>query len=247
MGGDVERLVKAAVNDIVEGRPIPAPVADELKKHGITPSMILERIHERVVGGTPREFIDTVGQKTALLCNLIWDMIDSLIDYCALHNVSEVKSVSRTLRELKREYDRFRAPAIDDEKRRIEDENAEIFRELYKDDFSSILNSMLLDTSGLRLSDEQAIFINAVHRTIAMGKTLKLYGAWADSELLKYGGMAAKYSFIQNSMLKALELVPLYAGDCHLRNIGSCDIAARLIYRRIREVKIASPLTEEAS
>ena len=241
---DVEKLIKAAVSDITNGRHIPDAVSEELERCGITVSMLMDRIHKKLVGNASSEFIKTVGLKTSLLCNLIWDMVDSIIDYCALYKIGEVKVVSRALRELKREYDRFRASAINTAKRQQEDENAEIFRELYKNDLSDILNSVMADVSSLNLTKEESIFINAVHRAIAMGEALKLYGAWADLELKKQGGAPAKYSFIQNSMLKALELIPLFAGDCLLKNFRSCEPAARLLFSRITEMDITIPEEE---
>lgn len=80
-----------------------------------------------------------------VIASLAWDYADTVVSLASNMKISETKKLSRTVRELKREYDRVRAPYIDSSHQKSEEENMYVFEDAVSDLSSLYLTNIECD------------------------------------------------------------------------------------------------------
>ena len=72
------------------------------------------------------------------IAEVVWDYIDTIFNFAQFLRFDNTKKLCRSIRELRREYDRKRFKIIDDDMRQSEVDNAILFQEELKDFFGSM-------------------------------------------------------------------------------------------------------------
>lgn len=72
------------------------------------------------------------------IAEVAWDYVDSIFNFVQYMRLEETKKLCRSIRELRREYDRKRFKVIDDSMRQSEISNAILFQEELKDFFGAM-------------------------------------------------------------------------------------------------------------
>ncbi len=76
-----------------------------------------------------------------VIAKLVWDYADTILDIVSRLRIRETKALSRTIKTLRREYEQFRAPYIDEFHEQSENENMIVF----EDGVSDIMAQMILN------------------------------------------------------------------------------------------------------
>lgn len=80
-----------------------------------------------------------------VIAELVWDYADTIIDLSITMRLKATKKLCRAIRELRRDYDRVRAPFIDDAHRNSETENMYMFEDGVNDIFKTLLVNIRCD------------------------------------------------------------------------------------------------------
>lgn len=83
-----------------------------------------------------------------VIAELVWDYADTIIDLAIMMRLKATKKLCRAIRELRRDYDRVRAPFIDDAHRNSETENMYMFEDGVNDIFKTLLVNIRCDLKG---------------------------------------------------------------------------------------------------
>lgn len=169
---------------------------------------------------------------------LAWDYTDTVLDIAAQMKISETKKLSRTIRELHRNYDRLRAIDLDSEHIRQEWELAELFETINKDHISRLCNGLLTEIRhNHKLSGEYESLVEAVMIALTMLDALRLYADQCDAFIQKYYP-DAPHSILPDHFTQLKCLLPEYAGDCYYSHSKARDTTARILLNEINRIEL---------
>lgn len=142
-----------------------------LEQYGRTE--ILDRLENML----NREELFRLAYVPFVIAQLVWDYADSILNMAALLRISETKKLCRTVRMLRREYDRLRAHHIDAAHEASEVSNMYVF----EDGVADITKQLLLNLRiNLRreypeLEDDYMSYLIAIYQCDITLKSLLLY------------------------------------------------------------------------
>ena len=112
-----------------------------------------------------------------VIAQLVWDYADTILIMAAWLKISETKPLCRAVKELRRDYDRIRAPHIDKAHADSEIENGYVFEECVKDITRQLLVNLRIDLRSEYPEIEPAYldFLIAVYQCDITLKSLLLY------------------------------------------------------------------------
>lgn len=209
---------------------------------GYTPSRFIKIPRARYV-----EIRDAVGEDTLLywaskICtleNLAWQYIDTILDILVQMKLKVVRPVTCRIREIKTEYDRFRARCIDKSHVLKESNLAENFNDYLGEDLGRLFYALDFEVSRMDIIREQRPLLIAVYQAITILEALRIYARQIDDEIRHdYHIMVKDCSLIQACFLELYTLIPQYAGDCWKPNLDAVRITANVIARKIEEAEI---------
>lgn len=172
------------------------------------------------------------------LMNLTWTYVDTICDLCVQMRRKETKGLVRTVRELKREYDRFRQYCMPPELEKDEERRALLFEEYYSTDFDRLFNGLHNEVSKLGLDEDNRIYVIAVQQCLTLIDAVKLYARWCDAEIAKYGAWVCDCCMVHSAFLMLAELMPRFAGDCYQPDLETRRLTAGILKNRLLTLKI---------
>lgn len=169
---------------------------------------------------------------------LAWDYTETVLDIAAQMKISETKKLSRTIRELRRNYDRLRAIDLDAEHIRQEWKLAELFETVNKDHISRLCNGLLTEIRhNHKLNGDYESLVEAVQIALTMLDALRLYADQCDAFIKKYYP-DAPHSILPDHFTQLSVLLPEYAGDCYYSHSKARDTTARILLNEINRIEL---------
>lgn len=182
--------------------------------------------------------------KLFALINLAWDYIDTVCDLCIGMRLEPTKPLVRQIRNLKREYDRFRWRVMDGRMERNETDHGLRFEECFKDDFKRLTNGIEVDVNKLDLTSEHRSLVIAVQQALTLMDAVKAYARWCDKKISSFGVWVCDCCMVQTEFMKLYPLVPQFAGDCYQPNIEARKTTASILVNRLKEISLHKLLNE---
>lgn len=159
---DTEKIVNAAPRMLAESLLYKRSTLNMSNTPGTAPDWARELKRRIAVAKQQREERETLKLSKMLdkdtlfrfayvpfvIAELVWDYADTIIDIAIIMRLGETKKLCRAIRELRRDYDRVRAPFIDDAHRDSETENMYMFEDGVNDIFKTLLVNIRCDLNG---------------------------------------------------------------------------------------------------
>ena len=186
----------------------------------------------------PDDLLYAMTCKTYALCNLAWQYVGSVIDFCVQQRIDGTKRLVRAVRELKNEYDSFRDHCFSHWViQKDETRNAEALEDFAAEDFSKLFYALDTEVSKLGLDANNKMLVVGVHQALTVIEAVKMYASQCDKILEKYGVMTRKYTLVQREFVQMSRLVPEFAGDCYFP-AKSCKLTAKILLNRVNEIGV---------
>ncbi len=112
-----------------------------------------------------------------VIAQLVWDYADTILTIAAWLRITETKPLCRAIKELRRDYDRIRAPYIDKAHANSEIENGYVFEDCVKSITDQLLLNLRIDIRSEypEIEPEYLNFLLAVYQCDITLKSLLLY------------------------------------------------------------------------
>lgn len=152
-----------------------------------------------------------------IVTNVAWDYADTIILMAIQMKMPGVKELSRSIRELKREYDRVSAPFLCDCSKETAEENLYEFEDGVRDLFNLYQLNIEWDIRSEypRLIDEHVIFLKAVYQCHIVLMAIFRYGDLQKKKIESKFGKEIRHP-IPTHLFTLDKLVLKYAGEKQL-------------------------------
>lgn len=151
--------------------------------------------------------------KLFLLMNLAWSYVDTVCDLSIQQKLEGNKKDVREIRNLKREYDRFRHRFIDSKCARKESEQAEWFESVFASDFDRLFNTLELEAGRNCRCDDFRALIVSVQQAMTLIEAVLRFARYCDSRIKGYGAWTCDCCMVQSEFLKLPEVLRRFP-DC---------------------------------
>lgn len=193
-----------------------------------------QRQRQGSLNDVPKEKLD----KLYLVGALVWDHTETVLDIAAQMRISSCRKLSRTIRELRKNYDRIRSKDLDNAHIRREQELAEMFEEINKEVFTRLCNGLIMEIRhDTNLNNEYEILVESVQMAMTVLDALMLYAAQCDKFIRKYYP-SAPHSILPDHFRRLAILLPEYAGDCYDRHSQTRYVTARILLNEINKIEL---------
>lgn len=183
--------------------------------------------------------------KLYTVMNLAWGYVETILDLCAQMKIPDTRPLCRTIRELKREYDRFRSSSMWGGADAEESKRAEDFEDFFSEDFDRLFNGLEMEVNKLDLTPPHKLLVIAVQQTLTLMDAARSYAIWTDSEIRKYGAWADGCSFMQKEFLALYPLIPQFAGDCYSPDLSARKLTADILVGKMHRCMVVRIEGEE--
>jgi hypothetical protein len=145
---------------------------------------------------------------------IAWDYSETLCDQAAIMKIQETKKLSRAIKQLRLEYDRFRQQKIFSRYQKQEMKHCEEFQDIYSDFIGEIFNDILSQVHCYypKLKKEYTYYLATVYMTMVVLKGLFQYARWCDDKIDSVVGKA-KHSILPSHFNRLYALVQAFLGD----------------------------------
>lgn len=166
---------------------------------------------------------------------LAWDYAETVREIASQMRITATKALSRSVRQLRLDYDSRRRSVLDQAHLRREAELGELFGEICRDHFSRLCIGVASEKLVAGLSDDQMMLVKAVHEAVAVTDALRLYADEADRWIASYG-VTGVHSVLPDHFRRLAVLLPEFAGDCYNRDSESRKLTARILLAEMKQV-----------
>jgi hypothetical protein len=148
--------------------------------------------------------------KMYAFCNLVWQDVDTLITSAGRLHLDATKKISRRIRQLKQDYDRFRHHILGDSEEYREEERAVRFEDIFADDFQKLYYAAS-NQAGRLVDPEQRRYLVALYRATVTCRAVQIASKRADKKLHQLGIYEVPDDcMLQLEMTKLFELIPRF-------------------------------------
>lgn len=192
----------------------------------------------RTLDDVPQHELLSRSVRLYLIGALVWDYTDSVLALAAQMKNHNTKALSRTIRQLRQDYDRVRAQDLDRAYITREWELAEMFEEINRNTLSRLCNGLLTEIRrDTALDDANVLLVESVQIAMTLLDALHLFAKQCDAFIRRYCPRAP-HSILPDCFRRLAILLPEYAGDCYDRYSGTRQLTARTLLNRINEIRI---------
>jgi hypothetical protein len=194
----------------------------------------------RIKNGFDDDTLFRISYVPSVIVNVVWDYADTICNQAAAMRISETKQLTRTIRQMQREYEKSRQYGTQRRFREQEDTHTiELQDEWFKDYFKELYRDLSEHISYCfpKLNADNVEFVVSVYMCIVVLKALSKYVKWADAEIERVVGKT-KRSIMPQNMVILNSLVIEYAGNCKAA-ISDADLQpmADRLYQNIRSIE----------
>lgn len=217
-----------------------------IKLHGFDPSFrsrfdTRPRTREefsRAVDNLPSDVMIACGAVLYPFMNLTWGYVETIREQCIRMKLSETKPLTRQLKELKLDYDRFRQRDMGDLETAQETSAGEWVEDTLGDDFRRLFTSLEMEATRKYQDIDMRLLVVAVHQCLTLIETVKRYALKCDQRLRDTGFFAVPYSMVQDSFLKMEYVVKKFPGAKDPSFVSLRDTSARILENRLHGLKV---------
>lgn len=176
--------------------------------------------------------------KIYLVGALAWDYTETILDQVVQMRLQATKKLSRTIRELRRDYDSVRAQDLDAHYIRREWELAETFESLVSDKLRRLHHGIVNETRhNHNLNRDYELLVESVQTAMTVLDALILYAGESDAFIHRYYP-EAPHSILPDHFRVLAKLLPEFAGDCYDKNSPSRSITAKALLNEINAIEM---------
>ena len=172
------------------------------------------------------------------LMNLTWDYVDTILDICISLRITETKPLVRRIRELKREYDKFRWPCMSTTSEKDEQETGLEIEEKLSVDFDRLFNGVEHEVNKLDLTKEHKALVIATQQALTLMDAVKIYARRCDKKIASYDVWVCDCCMVQTHFMKLYLLIPQFAGDCYQPNLNARKLSAGIIANKLQDLEL---------
>ncbi|MDE7180064.1 MAG: hypothetical protein K2N88_02560 [Muribaculaceae bacterium] len=202
----------------------------------ITPPDIRKR--KKTIEAVPDEVLVDMSARLFALMNLTWDYVDTILDICISLRISETKPLVRIIRNLKREYDKFRWSCMTSTSERDEQETGLEIEEKLSVDFNRLFNGVEHEVNKLGLSKEHKMLVIATQQALTLMDAVKIYARRCDKKIASYDVWVCDCCMVQTDFMKLYPLIPQFAGDCYQPNLNARKLSAGIIANKLQDLEL---------
>lgn len=203
-----------------------------------TPIIDLLKHEPTTLDDVPQRDLFRMAFKLYTLGALAWDYASTVLDISAQMRISELKKLSRAIREIKLDYDRMRQRDLDSDHIRKEWELAELFESINSDNFRTLTQGLRNEIYNVNseLKEDYVLLVEAVQIAMTVLDTMKLFASQCDKLIQNY--YTASHSILPDHFRKLSILLPEYAGDCYDNRSPSRQLASKKLLDEINKIEL---------
>ena len=180
-----------------------------------------------------------------VIATLAWDYADSILTLAKMLGMKEVASTSRSVRQLKRDYDNLRAKYIDSAHQKSEEDNMYVFEDGVNDVFRLYLVNIGFDIKKEYpdLSEDYILYLKAIYQCHIVLKSLYKYVEIQTKNVQKIVGHTIG-DILPQELRKLDSLVMAFVGDKSIskdfekqQNTYATTLANRMCSIELSEIK----------
>lgn len=187
----------------------------------------------------PLTLMRDLGAKLYLLANLSWGYVDTVCGLCIEMRLEETKKLVREIRNLKREYDRFRAPTMGDLETRQEEEMGVWFEESFLNDFNTLYNQMDIESGRALPNRQQKMYVVSLHQALTLIEAVKKFALYGDERLKEHGVWTCPYCILQNEYLLMHDVLKKFPSAKDERFKPLRERSASILVNRLHQIEVS--------
>lgn len=182
----------------------------------------------------PQDKILVWSTQLAILMNLTWEYVFTVLDIATQMRIPETKRIARAVRELHSECLHYKRTVFTPEGVEKEAVMSERFEDGFNEDFNRLCSGIQNEIAKLRLKGDWPYLVLATHQAMTLLDATLLCAGMVDRELAEVWHFHTdRYCLLPRAFLKLPGLVPLFAGDCYRRDMEVQRVSARIIANRM--------------
>lgn len=173
----------------------------------------------------------------ALIGTLAWSYTDTVLDIAAQMRLGgQTKRLSRTIRQIRSDYDHMTGRSLSDADMRNVSALADLFESVCAEHFSHLNNGLNADRATAGLDADNLMLVKAVQMAMTILDAMSLFADDFNSWMRSQGVYGR--SVLGSHFAKLRTLLPLYAGDRYNPQSEARYVTARILYREIKSLDI---------
>lgn len=208
-----------------------------LIRHTFSPFVnVRQARYVQITDEIPADVLVVWAAKLYTLTNLSWQYIDTILDIVVQMKIRQTRPLVKTVREIRLEYDRFRARSIDGAQVSHETDLAESFEEWLEKDLKKLFYALDFEVSKMDIVKSQRPLVIATYQAVTLMEAVRAYARKRDREISGTYGITVKdCCLIQNEYLRLYPLIPQFAGDCYTKDLPAVRTTANIIANKMEE------------
>lgn len=184
----------------------------------------------------PQKPLARMAVKIYLLGCLAWDYADTVCNVAATLRLKETRALSRSVRELKRDYDRFRNRMMDSESLAKESELALMYEDICEEHFQKLNYGIEADKYSAGLKEDYMLLVKAVQMAMTVLDVMKAYARECDEWIRSLG--VHVHSILDDHFRSLAVLLPGFAGNAYNANAEARKITANILLNEIKSIQV---------
>lgn len=198
-----------------------------------------EQVKMLLTDAVPEDVLIGWSCRVFTLMNIAWGYVDAVCDICISMGQHKTKKLVRAVRQVRKDYDRFRSKSVDADMERGETDRGEAFEDACSADFDKLFHGLQTEINKLRLDPDQHMLVLGVQQALTVMDAVMEYAGKIDSRLRRdYGFYAPDYCVVPSDFRRLYHLVPQFAGDCYRPGEEARKLTAAILANRMDEVEI---------
>lgn len=193
---------------------------------------------KKTIEAVPDEVLVDMSTRLFALMNLTWDYVDTILDLCINLRITETKPLVRIIRNLKREYDKFRWPSMCASHEKDEENLGLEIEEKLSLDFDRLFNGVEHEVNKLDLTKDHKALVIATQQTLTLMDAVKIFARRCDKKIASYDVWICDCCMVQTEFMKLYPLIPQFAGDCYQPNLSARKLSAGIIANKLQNLEL---------
>ena len=194
--------------------------------------------YKKTIDAVPVEVNLDMSFRLFALMNLAWDYVDTLCDLCIAGRITDTKPLVRRIRELKRDYDKFRWRVKDEDSERQEEERGLFIEDALKDDLKKLQYGLENEIAKLDLTPKSFDLVLATQQAMTLMDAVKVYARRCDKVIQSYNVWVSDCCLVLPQFMALFRLVPQFAGDCYRSDLAVRKLSAGIIANKIQTLEL---------
>lgn len=174
--------------------------------------------------------------KLCIVGSLAWDYAETVRTLAAQMQLSATKSLSRAVRELHADFDRFRQSSLSAADVKKESDLGLLFEQICEEHLSKFSYGFNSEKEIALLSDDFRMLVKAVQMAMTVIDAMKLYAGECDKWIAENGVCA--HSMLPDHFRRLAILLPEFAGDHYNKDSEVRRLTAHILFKEIKNIDI---------